>query len=235
MEKRIAVVTGANRGIGLEVCRQLADAGVCVILTSRDQDKGQAACDALDTAHGDVRFHPLDITSDASVERLAAYLDGEFGRLDMLVNNAGILLEDDRIDARVLDLPLGRFQATMEVNFYGPLRVCQGLAPLIRKSSCGRIVNVSSRLGQLDNMVDGYPAYGVSKAAVNALTRLVADALRSDHVLVNAISPGLVATDMGGAQGRPVEQGADTAVWLALLPDNGPTGGFFHDREPIPW
>ena len=234
-EKRIAVVTGANRGIGLEICRQLADAGLCVILTSRDEDKGNAARNALATAERDVRFHQLDITSDDSVNRLAAYLDNEHGRLDVLVNNAGILFEDDRANASVLDLTLDRFRTTMAVNFDGPLRVCQQLTPLLRKSSSGRIVNVSRRLGQLDEMTDGHPAYGVSKNALNALTKLFAGALHSDHVLVNAMSPGLVATDMGGPNGRPVEAGADTAVWLALLPDDGPSGGFFYDREPIAW
>ena len=234
MDKRIAVVTGANRGIGLEICRQLADAGLCVILTSRDEMSGKQARETLDASGVEVRFHPLDVTSDDSVETLAAYLDAQFGRLDVLVNNAGVLFDDDRFEAKVLEVPLARFRATMEVNFYGPLRVCQGLAALLVKSECGRIVNVSSGLGQLEAMVDGHPAYGVSKTALNALTRLSADALKQNQVLVNAVSPGLVATDMGGPKGRPVAEGADTAVWLALLPNGGPTGGFFRDRESIP-
>jgi len=235
MDKRIAVVTGANRGIGLEICRQLAQAGLCVILTSRNESSGRQARDTLSASGMDVRFHPLDVTSDDSVRTLAAYLEAQFARLDVLVNNAGVLFDDDRFEAKVLEVPLARFRDTMEVNFYGPLRVCQGLAPLLGKSDGGRIVNVSSGLGQLENMVDGHPAYGVSKTALNALTRLTADGLKNDKVLVNAVSPGLVATDMGGPKGRPVEQGADTAVWLSLLPGDGPTGGFFKDRQPIPW
>ena len=234
MDKRIAVVTGANRGIGLEVCRQLADAAVCVVLTSRDEAKGKAARDALDQPGFDGRYHPLDVTSDASVRGLADFLDGEFGRLDVLINNAGVLFDDDR-GPSILEQSVDLFRATMDVNLYGPLRVCQGLAFLIRKSSSGRIVNLSSGLGQLDNMTDQYPAYGVSKTALNALTCMIADAFRGDGVLVNAMCPGLVNTTMGKPEGRPVEEGADTAVWLALLPDDGPTGGSFRDRETIPW
>ena len=235
MAKRIAVVTGANRGIGFEICRQLAGAGLCVVLTSRDEAKGKAAKDALGGPDLDLRFHQLDVTSDDSVKALAAYLESEFGGIDVLVNNAGVLFDDDRLEASVLEVSLERFRTTMEANFYGPLRMCQGLAHLIRKSKSGRIVNVSSGLGQLENMIDGHPAYGVSKTSLNALTRLSADALGKDGVLVNALCPGLVATDMGGPKGRPVEDGADTAVWLAMLPDDGPTGGFFRNREAIPW
>ena len=234
-KSRIAVVTGANRGIGFEICRQLAAAGVCVILTSRDKTKGNTARDALSTHATQVRFHQLDVTDDDSVKALAAYIGNEFGGLDILVNNAGVLFDDDRLEASVLEVSQERFRVTMEANFYGPLRMCQGLAPLLCKSKSGRIVNVSSGLGQLENMVDGYPAYGVSKTALNALTRLSADALSKDGVLVNAMCPGLVATDMGGPKGRPVEEGADTAVWLALLSDDGPSGGYFRNREPIPW
>ena len=234
MDKRIAVVTGANRGIGLEICRQLADAGLCVVLTSRDESKGKAALDGLGKSVQELCCHQLDVTDDDSVKTLAAYLKTEFGRLDVLVNNAGIVFENDR-SASVLEQSAKCFHATMEANFYGPLRVCQGLAALIRQSTSARVINISSGLGQLETMGDRYPAYGVSKTALNALTRLLAGALVDDGVLVNAVSPGLVATDMGGAQGRPVEQGADTATWLALMDDDGPTGGFYHDRESIPW
>ena len=235
MDKRIAVVTGANRGIGLEICRQLADAGLCVVLTSRDESKGKRARDALDTGAAEVRFHQLDVTDGGSVESLAQHLEAEYGRLDVLVNNAGVLYDDDRQEARVLEVSIERFRVTMEPNFYGPLRMCQAMAPLLRKSNSGRIVNVSSGLGQLEGMVDGHPAYGVSKTALNALTRLTADALGKDGVLVNAMCPGLVDTDMGRPEGRPVEEGADTVVWLALLPEDGPSGGLFRDREPVPW
>ena len=235
MPKRIAVVTGANRGIGLEICRQLAEAGLCVIMTSRDEDKGKAAKDSLVGPHSDLHYRQLDVTSDDSVAALGAYLNTQFGGIDVLVNNAGVLFDDDRVDASVLSVSLERFRVTMEANFYGPLRMCQALSPLLRKSKSGRIVNISSGLGQLENMVDGHPAYGVSKTSLNALTRLTSDALKDANVLVNAMCPGLVATDMGGPKGRPVEEGADTAIWLALLPDDGPTGGFFRNREPIPW
>lgn len=235
MPKRIAVVTGANRGIGLEICRQLSKSGLCVVMTSRDEAKGKTAKDSLLGPHSDLRYRQLDVTSDDSVSALGAYLKTEFGGIDVLVNNAGVLFDDDRVDASVLSVSLERFRVTMEANFYGPLRMCQVLAPLLRKSKSGRIVNISSGLGQLENMVDGHPAYGVSKTSLNALTRLTSDAFKDDKVLVNAMCPGLVATDMGGPKGRPVEDGADTAVWLASLSDDGPTGGFFRDREAIPW
>ena len=235
MDKPIAVITGANRGIGFEVCRQLASAGHCVIVTGRDRAAGKAACDALDGPRMELRFHQLDVTSDESVGDLASYLDSEFGRLDVLVNNAGVLFDDDRIDASILDQLMERFHITMDVNFYGPLRVCQALVPVMRRSKSGRIVNVSSGLGQLTGMRDQHPAYGISKTALNALTRMVAGATRDDGMLVNSLCPGLVATDMGGPEGRPVKDGADTAVWLAQLPDDGPTGCLFRDREQVPW
>jgi len=177
----------------------------------------------------------LDVTDDADVDSLAVYLEKEFGRLDVLVNNAGVLFDDDRAEESVLDVSLERYRITMEVNFFGPLRVSRGLAALLRQSDAGRIVNISSGLGQLENMVDGYPAYGVSKTSLNALTRLCADAMREDGVLVDAMCPGLVATDMGGPKGRPVQDAAVTAFWLANLPGDGPTGGFFRNRQPIPW
>src|SRR5687767_6282386 len=229
MDKRIAVVTGGNRGIGLEICRQLAQAGMHVILTARDEAKGKAAAKKLG-----VESHPLDVDSDESVKAFARWIEDTHGRCDVLVNNAGVML--DPRGSRVLDSKIETYRDTFETNLLGPLRMIQAIAPLMKKQGYGRIVNMSSGQGQLSEMGVGTPAYRVSKTALNALTRTTAADLHGTGILVNAMCPGWVRTDMGGSGApRSVEQGADTALWLATLPDNGPTGGYFRDRKPIPW
>jgi NAD(P)-dependent dehydrogenase (short-subunit alcohol dehydrogenase family) len=234
MDKRLAVVTGANKGIGFEVSRQLARKGLRVVLTSRDESKGRQALAALQNEGLDVLYHVLDVTDAVSARALARYLENEHGRVDVLVNNAGILLGS--YDTSVLDEKESLFRDTLETNFYGPLRMSQALVPLMRRHRYGRVVNLSSGLGQLDEMGDGVSAYRVSKAALNALTRMVATAGADDNILVNSMCPGWVRTDMGGENAtRSVEKGAETAVWLAMLPHDGPSGGFFRDKKPIPW
>ena len=234
MDKRLAVVTGANKGIGFEVSRQLAQRGLRVILTSRDAKKGLRAQKALAKEGLDVLCRELDVTRRSSVTALARYLGKEHGRVDVLVNNAGILI--DRSSTSVLDEKEDVFHATLETNFFGALRVCQAVVPLMQKHRYGRVVNLSSGLGQLDDMGDGNAAYRTSKTALNALTRMVATATSGDSILVNSMCPGWVRTDLGGpAASRSVEKGAETAVWLAMLPDGGPTGGFFRDKKPISW
>lgn len=235
---KTAVVTGANRGLGLETCRQLARLGLTVILTSRDARKGEAAAAGLRKAGAAVRFHPLDVTDPQSIRRLADFVEAEFGRFDVLVNNAGVFL--DPVDspepdaASVFRAELDIVRRSMETNVYGPLLLCQALVPLMR--GYGRIVNVSSGMGQLTEMNGGCPGYRFSKVALNALTRILADELQHTRIKVNSLCPGWVRTDMGGPHAdRPVEEGADTIVWLATLPDDGPSGGFFRDRKPIPW
>jgi NAD(P)-dependent dehydrogenase (short-subunit alcohol dehydrogenase family) len=231
-EKRIAVVTGANRGIGFEICRQLAHQDIYVILTSRDPAKGKAARDRLVQAGLDVACHPLDVTESASIRRLVRFVEREAGRLDVLVNNAGIMIDRHGVLATEFDT----VRATMEINVYGPWRVVQALVPMMVRQQYGRIVNLSSGMGQLNDMGGGSPAYRMSKTALNALTRILAAELARTNVLVNSMCPGWVRTDMGGPGApRSVEQGADTAVWLATLPDGGPTGGFFRDRKQISW
>ena len=227
---RIAVITGANRGIGHAIARQLAQRkDLHVVLTARDEKKGAGAAKSMG-----VEFHPLDVDSEKSVAALAGYLGRTHARCDVLVNNAGILA--DPSGSRLLDSKVETWRDTLATNVLGPLMLAQALVPLMRKHRYGRIVNVSSAMGQLSDMGTGSPAYRVSKTALNALTLILAADLSGSGILVNSMSPGWVRSDMGGSGApRSVEQGADTAVWLATLPDNGPTGGFFKDRKPIPW
>ena len=234
IDKRVAVVTGGNRGIGFEICRQLAGRGLRVVLTSRDAGLGNEAREKL-TAEGlDVVFHPLDVDSDDSVAALAAYVEKEQGRVDVLINNAGIMI--DPSGHGVLDTSQAIFRKTLETNFFGALRMCQAIVPIMQHGHYGRIVNLSSGLGQLDQMGDGTAAYRASKTALNALTRMVATAVKEDDILVNSMCPGWVRTDMGGPNAaRAVEVGAETAIWLAMLPHDGPSGGFFRDKTAIPW
>jgi NAD(P)-dependent dehydrogenase (short-subunit alcohol dehydrogenase family) len=234
MGKRIAVVTGGNKGIGYEICKQLSGEGLRVLLTSRNAVKGEQAADTLRAQNLDVLFHPLDVDSDDSVAAFRAYLKKEHGRVDVLVNNAGILI--DKRSTSVLKEPIETFRTTLETNFFGALRMCQALVPMMRQNHYGRVVNLSSGLGQLGEMGDGTAAYRVSKTALNALTRMIAAATEGEDILVNSICPGWVRTDMGGPEAsRSVDKGAETAVWLAMLPHDGPTGGFFRDKQPIPW
>jgi NAD(P)-dependent dehydrogenase (short-subunit alcohol dehydrogenase family) len=237
-QARIALVTGANRGMGFETCRQLAQRGCRVILTSRDVAMGEAAAAELAGQGLAVTYHALDVTDADSLQTLLGRLEATVGRVDVLVNNAAVYLDEG---ISVLDVPPETWRATMETNFFGPVALCQALIPGMLRRGYGRVVNVSSGAGQ-STMTDDYaPSYSASKAALNALTRMLAAGvraanLRSSNVLVNAVCPGWVRTEMGGpGADRSVEEGADTIVWLATLPDGGPGGGFFRDRKPIPW
>lgn len=228
----VALVTGANRGIGFEVCRQLGKRGFAVILTARDPAKGEAAAAQLRADRLDVRFLPLDVTEGSSIQAAATVLDRSAGRLDALVNNAGILYDTWQ---RVLDADLAVVRNVFDTNTLGAWRVCQAFLPLLRRSPRGRIVNVSSGAGSFASLDGGTPAYAISKVALNALTCMLAAELRPAGILVNAVCPGWVETDMGGAGGRPVSEGAAGIVWAATLPDDGPSGGFFRDGKPIEW
>jgi NAD(P)-dependent dehydrogenase (short-subunit alcohol dehydrogenase family) len=233
--KKVAVVTGGNRGLGFEASRQLAKLQYQVVLTSRDEAKGKAAADKLQSEGLDVTFHPLDVTSDESSQKLAEFISQQFGKLDVLVNNAAIYI-DEVGNNSVFDAKIDTVQQTMETNVYGVLRVTQALIPLMKKQNYGRIVNVSSGMGQLHDMGGGYTGYRLSKAALNALTRIFASELQGTNILVNSVCPGWVKTDMGGANAtRTPEQGVNTIVWLATLADDGATGGFFRDKKPIDW
>lgn len=224
----VALVTGANRGLGLEVCRQLAARGRVVLLTARDRAKAEAAAQGLGA-----NVHPLalDVADADAPARAAAEVGERWGALDVLVNNAAVHYDawQGAVDAdwRIVD-------EAFRTNFFGAWRTAQSFVPLLRRSGHGRIVNVSSEAGSLASMGAGTPAYATSKAALNALTRILAAELRKDRILVNAVCPGWTATDMGGG-GRPVADGARGIVWAATLPDDGPTGGFFRDGRPLPW
>lgn len=226
----VAVVTGANRGIGLEVCRQLADAGYLAVLGSRDLDKGRTVAARLNDPA--VVACQLDVADDESVRAAAAWIDEELGRCDVLVNNAAILYDTW---ARAESADLDVIREAMETNLFGAWRTTLALLPSLRRARHGRIVNVSSGGGSLADMGSGTPAYSVSKASLNALTRILAAELRADGILVNAVCPGWVATDMGGPGGRPVAAGAASVMWGVTLPDDGPSGGFYRDGRPVPW
>lgn len=238
--KKIAVVTGANRGIGFEACRQLARRGMKVILAARDEAKGRDAAESLRHEGLGVEFGRLDVADAESVGEFARRVKKDCGRVDVLVNNAGIMLEKhasgDRGFPTVFAARIEALRETMETNVYGALRVVQALRPLLPDTGDGaRIINVSSGMGQLSDMNGGYAGYRFSKVALNALTRILADELKGTAIRVNSICPGWVKTEMGGEGAhRSTEQGADTIVWLATEP-TVPTGGFFRDRKAIPW
>jgi NAD(P)-dependent dehydrogenase (short-subunit alcohol dehydrogenase family) len=232
-EGKIALVTGGNRGIGFEICRELARCAWKVVLTARDVRAGTAACLRLTREGGDVTFQPLDVTDAEAVGRVRAYVEQVLGRLDVLVNNAGISLEREKAATEV-DIPTVR--ATMETNLFGPWMLSLALIPIMKKSGGGRIIMVSSGLGSFHKLMGDRPAYRVSKTALNALTVILAEELRAANIQVNAMTPGRVRTPLGGlAAPRSIKKGAETAVWLATLDGDSPTGRFFKDRLEFPW
>jgi len=232
---RVALVTGGNRGIGLEICRQLSLLGHRVVLTARDRRRAEEAAKRLEgTAAGDVVGVAMDVTDDESVRSAFEQAVNRYGGVDVLVNNAGIAIDGPGHRASAPDL--AKVQHTLETNLFGAWRCAAAAVPLMRAGGYGRIVNLSSTMASLRlTESPSSPAYRVSKAGLNMLTRVLAAELRGDGVLVNAASPGYTRTDMSPDADRPVEQGADTPVWLATLPDGGPTGGFFYERKPIDW
>ncbi|MBS1189879.1 MAG: short-chain dehydrogenase/reductase [Rhodocyclaceae bacterium] len=231
---RIIVVTGASRGLGRAATHRLAIEGHQVVATARHVEDLAPLREELEILGHRIDCQPLDVTDDASVAALALWLEGHFDRVDGLINNAGIAV--DGWDTGILELPLDKLRTTLETNLYGALRVTQAVMPLLRRSAAGRVVNLSSGMGQLADMGAGSPAYRISKTALNALTRILAAELRDTPIKVNAVCPGWCRTDMGGRKAtRSPEEGIDTVVWLVTIPKTGPTGGFFRDRKPIPW
>jgi len=233
INKKIAIVTGANRGIGKEICKQLVEKDVFVILTARDKNTGSEVVHKLDLSGENIIFHQLDVADQTSINNLKSFVNSEFNRLDILVNNAGIYIDGNatsyQIDPNII-------RTTLETNLMGPIMLCQAFIPLMKKNNFGRIVNLSSGMGAFSDMGGGYPGYRISKTALNSFTKILATDLAGTNILVNTMCPGWVRTDMGGPEAsRSVEEGTDTAVWLSLLPDNGPTGKFFRDRKEISW
>ncbi|MGD8591025.1 MAG: SDR family oxidoreductase [Chromatiales bacterium] len=235
-ELSVAIVTGAYRGLGFETCRQLARLDYRVILTARKEAEGRAAAETLQREGLDVSYHHLDVTDEDSVQQLADFVRGRYGRLDVLVNNAGIFPDPAPWDgsSSVFDADMESVKAGFETNTLGPLRLCQTLIPLMEEQ--GRVVNVSSGMGQLSEMNGCCPAYRLSKTALNAVTRIFYDELKDTGIKVNSVCPGWVRTEMGGEEAPlSIEEGAKGIVWAATLPADGPSGGFFRHGEVIPW
>jgi NAD(P)-dependent dehydrogenase (short-subunit alcohol dehydrogenase family) len=234
-ERRVALVTGGNRGLGLEIGRQLSRLGHQVVLAARDGSRAEEAAQGLDGwAAGDVSGVPMDVTDGESVRAAFEQAVKLYGTVDVLVNNAGIAIDGPEHRASAPDLP--RLMETLETNLIGAWRCVGEAIPLMRLRGYGRIVNLSSTMASLERTESPEsPAYRVSKAGLNMLTKVLAAEVAGEGILVNAASPGYTRTDMSPRAERPVEVGADTPVWLATLPDDGPTGGFFFDREPLAW
>jgi NAD(P)-dependent dehydrogenase (short-subunit alcohol dehydrogenase family) len=241
MQRRVALVTGANRGLGLEIARQLADHGITVVIGSRDPEKGAVAAQSLQSDRRSVDYRLLDVTQAITIQAAVADIIDRYGRLDILVNNAGIMVDSQ---TTILELDPTIFQNTLEANALGPLLLSQACIPHMRDNRYGRIVNISSTLGSLTDIATPdstysvvlSPAYRLSKTLLNGLTVLLAKELQGTNILVNSACPGWVRTRLGGKRAPLMPaQGADTPVWLATLPDDGPRGGFFRERRPIPW
>ena len=233
-ETHVALVTGANRGLGFETARQLLAKGLSVVLAGRDATDLERAHRRL--ADADQRRAvtvQMDVTNVESITAAQRVVTETVGSVDVLVNNAAILLGESE---DVLSISSDMYRRTFDTNLFGVIDVCRAFAPAMARAGYGRIVNVSSGAGQLATMSSYAPAYSISKAALNAFTRILANTYRANGVLVNAVDPGWVRTDMGGPSApRSPQQGADTIVWLATLPDRGPSGGFFRDRRAIEW
>jgi NAD(P)-dependent dehydrogenase (short-subunit alcohol dehydrogenase family) len=231
--QRVVLITGANRGIGLETARQLARRGFHVVIAARDEQTGREAAQAINAGGGSATFLALDVSSSDSVRAAAGAFSEVAGHLDVLINNAGVYPDQG---LTVLTLPRARLDQTFQTNTFGPLEVTQAFLPFLRKAAAARVINVSSGYGQLGGLSPDVPSYCLSKLALNGLTILLARALAADRVAVNSMCPGWVRTGMGGPNAdRSVEEGADTAVWLADEAPQALTGKFFRDRQEIPW
>jgi NAD(P)-dependent dehydrogenase (short-subunit alcohol dehydrogenase family) len=240
VDSKVALITGANKGIGLEIARQLGRQGMTVLIGARDEGRGREAAEGLQSEGTNAHFIRLDVTSQNTIDQAARRIEEDFGKLDILVNNAGIAIDD----APPSELNMDALHRTYETNVFGPVAVTRAMLPLLRKSSAGCIVNMSSGLGSLTLSNDpawrfahvNLLAYNSSKTALNAVTVQFAKELHDTPIKVNAADPGYTATDLNNHAGtRSVEQGARAAVRLATLPADGPTGGFFDDEGPLPW
>ena len=232
-ENKIALVTGGNRGIGLEICRQLVQENIFVILTARSESKGKEACKSLKESESKIIFHQLEMTDVNSIINIVEFVKSKFGRLDILINNAGILIDENQ---SALKVSMNIIKETFETNLIGPYKLIQSFIPLMKQNNYGRIINVSSGMGSFAEMGSGYAGYRISKTALNAMTKILANELAGSNILINSMSPGWVKTDMGGPNAdRTVQEGADTAIWLSILPNGGPSGKFYRDKKVIDW
>ncbi len=233
-DAKVVLVTGGNRGIGFEICRQLAGLGWKVLLTARSEDKGRSACERLREQGGDVLFHPLDVTRSEDVEKLRDWVEREVGRLDILINNAAISPEMGKPPTQI---GMAMVREIIEANLLAPWEVSLAFIPLLKKSGGGQIIMISSGKGSFFKLGADHPAYRVSKTALNAFTVCLADELRESNIKVNAVTPGWVRTHLGGARApRSVEEGALGTVWLATMAESEvPTARFFRDKEEFPW
>ena len=231
-KNKIALITGANKGIGYEIARQLGEKGYHVLVGARKADAGKLAVASLQKAGASAEFVQIDVSDQASIQKAAKTVAAQFDHLDALVNNAAIMEDKSNITEVADDLLL----RTLKTNTFGPLLVTQAFLPLLTKIPGATVVNMSSGLGQLSDMADTYPAYSISKTSLNAVTRQFAAALRDKGVTVNSVCPGWVKTDMGGANApRTVQQGADTVTWLVTEAPRDLTGKFLRDKAVIPW
>jgi NAD(P)-dependent dehydrogenase (short-subunit alcohol dehydrogenase family) len=240
---KVALITGANKGIGYEIARQLGQQSITVIVGARDEAKGAKAVEKLRAEGADAYAVKLDVTDAETIAATKTFVEEKFGRLDILVNNAGII-GGSGWDTLPSEVPLNTVRKVFETNFFGVIAVTQAFVPLLKHGAAGRIVNVSSGLGSLTQLSDaGFPFFGInfldynsSKTALNAVTVSFAKEFRDTPIKVNSADPGYTATDMNGNAGtNTVAEGADTIVWLATLSEGGPTGGYLSSREPIPW
>jgi NAD(P)-dependent dehydrogenase (short-subunit alcohol dehydrogenase family) len=241
--KKVALITGANKGLGYEMARQLAQDGVTVVVAARDRAKGEAAVEKLKKEGLDVRFLKLDVTDKSDFTKAAAFLEKNFGKLDILINNAGIAA-DGIAGTGASATTEQSLHDTFETNFFGPIALTQALLPLLKKSDAGRIVNMSSILGSQTLHADPNSpiynfkslSYDASKAALNSFTIHLAHELKDTKIKVNSAHPGWVKTDMGtDAAPMEIPEGGKTGVALALLDEGGPNGGFFHLGQALPW
>lgn len=230
---KIALVTGGNRGIGYELVKQLALNGFKVILASRDPEKGHKATKKLRELNLDVSFVSIDVDNQESIRQAAIKVNERFGRLDVLINNAGVYLDENK---KLMAIDPSIFEKTMAINFFGVYHMIRSFIPLMEKQGYGRIINVSSEYGAMNEMSNpGVGAYKLSKFALNGLTRLVAAEINGD-IKINAVDPGWVSSDMGGPSApRTPEQAAESILWLAMIGPEGPSGGFFRNGKPIDW
>ena len=240
-DKKIALITGANKGLGFETARQLANKGVTVLLGARNETRGKEAAEKLKSEGFDAEFIHVDVTDEKTLQTAAKYVEENYGKLDILVNNAGIAVDSgEKLD----ELGLETIRKTFDTNFFGVIAATKAFLPLVKKSDSGRIVNVSSGLGSLAQNSDPNwefaavkpIAYNSSKAALNMFTVILADQLKDTKIKVNAADPGYTATDLNQNSGpKTVEQGASIIFDLATLPDDGATGGYFDDQGVVPW